>query len=472
MSFGGLYISISGLNASKKSLDTVSHNISNVNNPNYVRQSAIYADSRYRDIGNGIQRGTGVDIQEIRQIRDEFLDQKYRKENSTYGYWEANSQILHEVEMVFNERIKNELTGLQKVMNDFWDAWTELGKEPDSLTIRGVVHESAVAFTETVNHMYTQLGNLQRNLNREIEEKVDEVNNILVQIADLNMKIKKHEGITSNISANDYRYERNALLDRLSCLVPISYDENYVGEVVVSLNNRNLVNSDYFNPIILKKDERGFGRIYWADTGDKIDLKGKGELGGYIDARDIYVQKYMDDLDLLVGTIAKEVNKLHKTGYDLTGAEGKDFFVNRATEKGENIKAVNIIVNPYLSNFNHIAASESGDIGDGKIAEKILGLREEKVEFNGVAMTFDDFYRDVISNLGVDRNKARVISSNQEILLKQIDDNRKSISQVSLDEEMTNMMKFQHYYTANSRVINAIDEMIDQVVNRMGIVGR
>ena len=84
----------------------------------------------------------------------------------------------------------------------------------------------------------------------------------------------------------------------------------------------------------------------------------------------------------------------------------------------------------------------------------------------------DDFYRDLILNLGTEREKARGMAFNQIMLLQQIDERRKEISSVSLDEEMANMLKYQHSYIANSRVINAIDEMIDNVVNRMGIVGR
>lgn len=103
MSFGGLYISVSGIKANERSLDTISHNIANVNNADYVRQNAIHAFSRYRNLEDGsIQVGTGVNVQEIRQMRDEFLDLKYRKENTILGYWQSQGDIL-EIEAVFNE---------------------------------------------------------------------------------------------------------------------------------------------------------------------------------------------------------------------------------------------------------------------------------------------------------------------------------------------------------------------------------
>ena len=84
----------------------------------------------------------------------------------------------------------------------------------------------------------------------------------------------------------------------------------------------------------------------------------------------------------------------------------------------------------------------------------------------------EDFMKSLISNLGVDSQQAQRISSNQGILLDQIDIRRQSVSGVSLDEEMANMIKFQHSYNANARMITTIDEMIDVIVNRMGLVGR
>ena len=305
MSFGGLYISISGLYANKKALDTTSHNISNSNNSAYVRQSAIHASNRYstNQVSN-MQMGTGVHVEEIRQIRDEFIDLRLRNELEKRGYWSATSDILHEVEMIFNEETDS---GLQRVMTNFWDGWSELYQEPDSLTKRGLVHESAVAFVETVNHMDTQLDNLQLNLNKKILNEVDEINNMLKDTASLNKKIMLAEGQGKNIRANDFRDSRNEILDKLSEKLPITYYEKYTGEVVISLQGRDLVNGDYMNPLDIKKDERGYGYIHWSDTGEKIELDGKGELGGYIDARDVAVEGYRDSLNLLVKTDRKSV---------------------------------------------------------------------------------------------------------------------------------------------------------------------
>ncbi|HSH37045.1 flagellar hook-associated protein FlgK [Schnuerera sp.] len=478
MSFGGLYISISGINANKKALDTVSHNIANVDNPNYVRQSAIHAESRYStNIITRYQMGSGVDVQQIRQIRDEFLDAKLRREMATFGYYNTKSEILNEIEVIFNEITSS---GLQNVMDDFWDGWSELYKEPDSLTIRGLLHEKAVALTTTVNHISVQLDNLQFNLNKEMLNKSEEVNSLLEEVSEWNKKIKLAEGYGPHISANDYRDERNAALDRLSELIPIDYHENKYGEVVVTLNGRDLINGDYFNPIDVQLNEKGHGEIYWTDTGNPIDLKGLGELGGYIDARDKVVVEYRERLNVLVGTIANSINDVHQQGTGLDNSTGVKFF-----DFEEDDPAATIKVNPELEDFNKIAAGKTGAKGDGDIAKEILGLREELLfndytfdEYTGPAdgedgtMTIDNFYRDLILSLSLEREQARDMVLNQVMLINQIDGRRQEISSVSLDEEMANMLKYQHSYVANSRVINAIDEMIETIINRLGIVGR
>ncbi len=463
MGFGGLYISISGLQASRKSLDTVSHNISNANNPNYVRQSAIHASNSYTKSADGrFQTGTGVNVIQIRQIRDEFLDLKLRRENASFGYHYAKAQILEDIEGVFNEITDS---GLQKVMDGLWKNWDELSKEADSLTIRGLVHESSVAFAETVNHISRQLNDIRYNLNKQMLTKVDEVNNILDKIGELNKSVKLVEGENSRMKANDFRDERNALIDRLSELLPITSYENTFGETIISLQGRDIVNGSFISRIDIKNDNNGLGHIYWEKSNEKIDLNGLGELAGFIDVRDKSMVEYMDRLDTFVGTLANKINALHSTGIDLEGNQGGDFFVG----SGGVINASNIKVNSELSNYNKIAISKTGGISDGDIAKEIYEVRNETLFGK---MSTDDYYRDIIFSLGEERKSSRLIAENQGFLINTIDERRQSISAVSLDEEMADMIKFQHSYTANSRVINAIDEMIETVVNRVGLVGR
>lgn len=476
MGFGGLYISLAGIYANKKALDTISHNIANANNKSYVRQSVIHAETGYKSISGGYRIGSGVTVQQIRQIRDEFLDLKLRNEKSSYGYFNTRSEILGEIESIFNE-ITN--SGFQSVMDDFWNGWSELYKEPESLTMRALVHESAEALKATVNNMSQQLINLQYNINKEILSKTEEVNGILREIARLNKSIKMAESF-DGVSANDYRDTLNEKLDRLSELLPIKYYENNYGEVIVSINGRDLVDGDHFNSIKIDPDGNGNGELCWAVTGEKIDLRGKGELAGYIEARDEIVVEYKNRLDILVKTLADNINQIHRTGYGLDGSQGNDFFIYDESNPSGTLR-----INPDLSDFNKIAASSTGLKGDGQIVKEIMDLRE-KLMFNDYefgnyeyppsnnegTLKIDEFYRDLVLNLSIKREEARNIAENQDLLIAQMDERKQEISGVSLDEEMANMLTYQHSYIANSRVINALDQMIDNMINKMGVVGR
>ncbi|NLY77192.1 MAG: flagellar hook-associated protein FlgK [Tissierellia bacterium] len=505
MSFGGLYISISGIYANKKSLDTLSHNIANANNKNYVRQSAIHGESRYTtNVQARFQKGTGVDVQQIRQIRDEFLDLRIRNENALYGYYSTKSEMLGEIEAIFNEMTTS---GLQNVMDDFWNAWEELYKEPDSLTIRGLLHETAVAFTTTINHINTQLNNLQFDLNKEMINRAEEINGLLEDIVQLNKIIRKADGYGSNMSPNDFLDDLNGKLDRLSELIPIKYYHNQHGDVVVTLNGRDLINEDYYNPLKIEIDYKNHGQVHWSDTGELIDLAGQGELGGHIDARDKILPEYRDRLNILVGTLASVINAIHRNGHTLEDvpATGLDFFKFDIKNPSASIK-----VNPELGDFDKIATSLTGARGDGEIARAILSLRNvdlldkfdayldasgvryvhedienwigslttidnvdediiDSLKALGLSLTTDEYYKELILDLSLEREEAIQMANNQDILIRQLDQRRQEISAVSLDEEMANMIKYQHSYVANSRVVNAIDEMLEKIINGIGV---
>lgn len=507
MGFGGLYVSVSGLQSSKHSLNTVSHNISNANNPYYVRQSALHADNFYKRVGTNvhgnIQQGTGVHIGEIRQIRDGFLDIQLRRELPSFGYYLAKSETLADVEGVFNEITDS---GMQKVMDDMWHNWDELSKDPGSLTKRALVHEAAVAFTDTVNHISNQLSDIQINMNKELTGKVEEVNSIIDRVADLNKAIKIGEAEGEHISMNDVRDERNALLDRLHQLLPVKTYEDEFGGVVIHLQGQDMVNGSYVNKPVLKQDISGFGQIYWKDKPeDPINLGGMGEIGGFIDVRDKSVAQYKDQVDIMVTTIASKVNQIHVRGKGLgEGAKaGIPFFVydgfkeadaddltdpNKLKEFNGKINASNIKINPALADLNKIATSESGKENDGSLAKEIFGLLESKDLFEDIDLDkypslkekdlkledirINEFYNKITTGLALERQEAINRTQAQGFLIKSIDEKRAGLSSVSLDEEMADMLKFQYAYTANSRVFNAIDEMIEIVVNRVGLVGR
>ena len=542
--------------AQRTSLKTVSHNISNTENPNYVRQSAIHKNSRYQDYGGVyLQVGTGADIKVIRQTRDEFLDIRYRGETATYGYHKLKSDVLQEIEGIFREKSEHSIQG---VMETFWEKAAELAKNPEALTIRGLLHETGVAVADTFNSVAHQLEMSKRNLNTRIYDHIERINEIIDRVKEINTMIKGQEAADPKYSMNDIRDERNALLDELSELCPIDIQGNNVGEALVYLQGRLIVGSDFVNHIIPTSDNKGYFHPHFESDKQLVELGGFGALAGILDVRDKSIPEYEERLDIYVKHFAHNVNKIHRFGYGLDNSTGLQFFTCNLGTDDNLITAANIKVNPALANLNKIAASSQLDkenkvmVGDGKVIERIVNLRntiedkpiiyekyndpsvtitvrpfyrdynklkELKEEFfkpearltynietgmheatdpindfktgkdqaqyearykeifgddtelkNG--MSIDAFYNDIIFRVGVERRESIDIMDAQYKLMTNLNEKRKEISGVSLDEEMSEMMRFQHAYSANSRILNAVDEMMDQIVNRLGLVGR
>lgn len=479
-SFSGLYISFSGVNASKRSLESISHNISNVDNYYYTRQRAIHMDSPYNKYGN-YKVGLGVDTQKVGQVRDEFLDKKMRGELSKYGFWGVRADIFSQIEEIMGEDLGKkdkkdiEDTGLSKIMDDFWKSWEEVANDPGNTNKREHLKQRAIEFVDNVNHIYNQLNDLQFSLNKNIKDVVNTVNQKSKRVAELNQQIVASEA--TGAKANDYRDERNKLLDELSQIMGIDYYETSSGAVNVTLGGRHLISEGRYRELSTVEDGGPFVDVCWGDSGEKLDLDDElksGELLGLIKARgkgdspSVGSKQYEEmiptikaQLDTLVSTIANAINGLHG-GSDTS----KHFF---GSIDGKDIKAENIKLN--IENVDDIIVSNSGDANDGSIAKAILDLRNGKI-YGESKLNIDEFYRNLIGDLGLSGEESVTMAMAHETVINDVEGKRKSISGVSLDEEMSEMLKYQHAYVANTRVVNAIDEMIENVVNRLGVVGR
>lgn len=512
-SFTGLNIVIKGLYAQQRALDVTGHNIANVNTEGYARQRAVMETAKPMQVlgGRGML-GSGVEVQQIQRIRNAFLDVKFWGENTVLGEWSSKSQFLTEIEMVFNEPSD---AGLNSVINSFFSALQDLsnGERASDLTVRETVRQTAIAFTNCLNDMAARFEKIQTDANFAVETKVNEINSYAQQISELNRQIMRYELDGSN--ANDLRDRRDLLVDKLSSIVDVKTFEDSDGRFRVSIGGRLLVNHVSYNQLVLVErgdtyngkatqvknpdvDAGGLYEILW-DDGVDFNPKG-GELRGLLDIRDSDgspgtfkgVPYYMRQLNHFAKTFADAINEIHKTAYDLMGdyteAGGCQilFFTHDVTVDSyttdpngirtaitTDITAKNITISKEIfEDLNHIAVAASWDTipGDASKGLEMAGLRHQNVF--PVYGTPEDFTKSLIAALGVDGQEAVRMRDNQEILVNQTNMLRTSTSGVSIDEEMANMVKFQHSYNAAARLITAMDEMIDMLVNRMGLVGR
>ena len=282
MGFQSLEIARSGMAVNERALTVSSHNIANLNTKGFSRQQAIMEDSAYGKIlGNQFQVGTGASLQETRQIRDDFLDSMYREESMALGYWEMRKKGYTDVENVLGEPMSS---GLQEVSNKFWDSWQELSKDPSSLTARSLVRQRSGDFVEQLNYLGQQLTKLQSDLDDEIAVNISNINDYTKKISKLNIEILKSEATRDN--ANDFRDERNLLIDNIKKLCNADVIEQYDGQVDIYLSGYAVVARGVNHNLYVEQTaESGiFNQIKIDYANEALPIK-SGYLKGLLEAR-------------------------------------------------------------------------------------------------------------------------------------------------------------------------------------------
>lgn len=241
---GSLYTGLSGIQAGQNALNTTAHNLANVNTTGYVRQQVLQGDAEYFRAGEAsisrMQAGIGVTTEDIRQVRDFFLDKAYRTESGRQSFYETGYSVIEEVETLFGEL---EGVAFQGAMTDLRNAISELAKDPASTVNRSLLKQKAVAFIERAAAVTEGLSFYQENLDVQAKETIARINELGSTINSLNGQILKIEaGRVEN--ANDLRDARNSALDELSTLIKTEYKEDENGLVTVNAEGVQFVTKD------------------------------------------------------------------------------------------------------------------------------------------------------------------------------------------------------------------------------------
>ncbi|MGG3799017.1 flagellar hook-associated protein FlgK [Metabacillus fastidiosus] len=505
--FHGLETAKRGMNAQQAALYTVGHNIANADTPGYTRQRVDFVQTTpYPFISKNAPKipghiGTGVSAGNIVRVREAFLDLQFRGENNKYGYYGSKAAALGKMEEILNEPTEE---GLSKAFDLFRDKLQDLAKDSQHSGAREVVLAQANALADTFHYLSSSLNNVRDNYSNEIDIAVKSINSLTDRLNSINERIGEAE--PHGYLPNDLYDERDRLLDELSQLVnikvtPVKSGGNALdiaeGKYTIEIIDKNntsigtLVDGQNLtkNDVSLSKNTMdGFittidigGNSVKADAFADGVLKGLVEAYGYESTTGDKVGLYpdmLDKLDKIAFAFVKEFNLTHRQGKQKDGNTlGGDFFEDITVEKGaaQNIKV--LITDPS----EIAAAADTGTInpGDGTNA----GLLGEVVykDFTGFGSgnnpsnltgNIKTFYQGVVGSLGVDAKQMNLLANSTDQTRQAVELRRNSISSVSLDEEMTNMIKFQHAYNAAARNITMIDEMLDRIINGLGVGGR
>lgn len=475
--FLGIQTALRALMAQQKATETAGHNIANANTPGYSRQRVelVASDTPYTVPSLGRpevpgQLGTGVDIVAIERIRNAFLDLQVRNEAGNLGYWEVRRDSLQKVEVILGEPTDN---GLNNTMVAFWNAWQELSKTPESLAVRSEVRQRAITLAETIRHTYGQLKQLQDDLNFQVEVTISQINTIGEQIANLNEQIARSVSMGDN--PNDLRDRRDLLLDELAKMVDITVTEQPGGMIDVAIGDRNLVQGTTVDALQAVPDplNNNFYQVQWSSDSTPVSMA-SGSLLGLIWARDTGTAGVLKQLNELAAALVSEVNAQHRAGYGFDDSTGNDFF--SGTGAADITVAAGI-----LADLNKIAAAGEDPTnpghgilpGDGSNALLIAQLKDKSTMPPAAPTgTFGDYYRSLVAMAGIDTEQAMRMAKNEEILVGEFENKRQSVMGVSIDEEMANIIQFTRAYQAAARVLTTLDEQLDIIINRMGLVGR
>jgi flagellar hook-associated protein 1 FlgK len=460
--FQGLEIGKRSLLSQQLAMFTSSHNIANVNTPGFSRQRVNMSSALPLRLPDG-RIGTGVQVTSVRQLRDGFLDGQFRREYNSLGAWQSQERVLGQIELILSEPNDNTLGDL---MGKFWQSWQQLATDPSSAA-RNAVREQGSLLVDAFHQVSRQLDSLENNLNSEIGKQATVLNEIGTQIAALNRQIAGGE--LGGDMANDLRDKRNLLIDELSKLAYVQVEESPTGAANIYIGSMEFVNAHEVHRLAAVESTRADKHqtdIVWEYSGAPVQFFG-GEVDALIQARDVWLPETRDALDTLAATLVSQVNALHRQGVTPDGRTGIAFFDPRS------IDARSIQLHPAIADTSQqsIAVGRTAAESDVDIAQAIADLAELGVMPDG-RTSLNGFYDSVVGTIGVRSAEAKEVTDTQTLLVGQLENQRQSVMGASIDEELANMIKYQHAYEAAARVITTMDEAINTVINGMGIVGR
>lgn len=478
---GDLANATKALSAHRYGVTTAGNNLANVNNPDYARQRVILGEDGVVQTVGG-PRGMGVEVQGFEHMRDFVLDREVLRETSINASLTAQKSALAKAEASVGQEISRSgdspfidgaaatgsgSGGIAETLNNFFNAFHSLSANPASDAEKEALLQKAQILAEKLNVTSDRFADLREDLTLQVETDLGNANRLVEEVARLNAEIARAESVGAG-QALSLRDQRQALLEDLSEIIQFKTEtiEGGNGQIRLFVPTNggenpqfDLIDRGRFRKLEL--DDSGVSPVFRVtDDGTEIDVRG-GKIHGALEARDGAIAKYVRGLNDLAGELVTQVNGLYNAG---AAPNDTNFFAD--TGDAANFTAGGIRLASDLSVTTLRTSNDSTDQGDNRLALAIAELSEDK-QANLGNRTFGSFYRSIVTDLGENTSKVDAQLRDEGIVFKLLKEQQDSVSGVSIDEEMTDMMKFQRAYQATGKLIRAIDEMLDVVVNRL-----
>ncbi len=447
---GSLSIALSALSVSQQEMATTSNNVANANTPGFSRERAVLAAGDPVTYGS-FTYGTGVVLEKIESLRDSILEIQLNQETQQQSKLDTTLGQLQQIQTQFGSAS----SGIGADISNFFNSLQQLAPDPSNLALRQSVLTAA---GNLANDFNTTAGSLQAqrsNLDLNVVQSVSEVNTLTTQIASVNQQISSLQG--EHQDASTLVDKRTTLIRQLSALMDVSVIPTDQSISLVTANGTTLVSGSQSFALSAQLGSDGVQHILAGSQDITGSLKG-GSLAGFIQIRDQEIPSLGSSLDQLASGLANALNTANSKGYDLNGNAGGNLFV--APPTGGVGAAATLKVN--ITDPALVAASSDGTSGsNGNLA--VLSAIAAQPLANG--QTPIDSYSSIVFQVGNDTSNTSADANSSDLILQQLQDQRGSISGVSLDEEAANLIQYQTAYQAAARVVSTISNLLADAVN-------
>ncbi len=461
--FSSLNASVKALSAQSRALETTGKNLANVNNATYSRQRVIFGDRGTVETPEGAE-SLGLEALGIQQLRDVLLDKQVIREIALTASTTAEQQTYQRTQASLGQTVgstsgaNGSAGGLGGAIDDFFNAFQSFASRPTDDGEKQTLLQKSAILSDRFNQTDSRLAQVQSDINSQIASDVTEANRLLAAIADLNKQIGRIE-IGRPGTAIDLRDQRQAQLEALAAKIPV--ESRVANDGMINVVMKDASNAD----VILVNGPNTTGTVAFTGTtftggaSATVLAFSSGSVSGYLNARDGAVQTLRDQLDTLAAQMVTAVN----AAYNPTSAVGFNFFDPAGLTAGT------IEMDAALTSSSIRAGT--GAAGENALALAVAAIANQVFStgtgglING---TIAKVYTGAASDLGQALSTVNTRLDDQTGLDKLVRTQRDSVSGVSLDEEMAELVRYQRAFQASSRVFNIIDDLLDVVVNRLG----
>jgi flagellar hook-associated protein 1 len=443
-----MFLATGAMAADQGALEATTNNAANVNTPGYSREVPILQENPPIVVGN-LSFGTGVSLAKIESVRDPILQLRIQQETGQQGQLNSFTGALSQTQTLFTAGASD----IGSEISNLFSSISQLSTNPSSIALRQGVLTAASNLTSTFNNTASNLSVQRSNLDLNVVQSVQQVNTLTQQIAGLNGQITTLQNLGQE--AGTFIDQRDVLINQLSGLIDVSEIKSDSGITLTTSNGTPLVSGTQSFSLATGPGASGVQHVF-SQGNDITSTLSSGALGGLIEVRDQKIPALLSSLDTLASGLATAFNNANTTGFDLNGSAGGALFT-AVVGAGSGANFGVAITDPAL-----IAASSDGSAGSNGNLANLSAIQNQTIIAGATPTTY---YGNMVFSVGNDVSNGSAELQSSKLVLQQLQDQRGSISGVSLDEEAANMTRYQQAYDAAAHIVTTVNQMLETVIN-------